>query len=85
MADFLGFPALDPPAMLDQLLLVCAAYLAVGALFTARGTVASELPGWRGHAATACATLVVSALWPLLAWYGARTRLRRFLGDRGYD
>lgn len=66
--------------MLDHIFLFCTTYLAVGVMFTMRCKFAPGLPGWRGQAAVACATFLMSAIWPVLAWYGARARLRRLLG-----
>ena len=66
--------------MIDQLLLVFAAYLGIGALFAARCGFSTSLPGWRGHTAVTVAALTISAIWPILAFHFARARLRQFVG-----
>lgn len=62
--------------MLDLALLSLATYLGVGAVFAARCSLSTSLTGWRGQAAVALATLALSSLWPVLAFYRVRARLR---------
>ncbi len=63
----------------DQLFLVFAAYFGIGALFSARCGFNTSLTGWRAHVTVMAATLVVSAIWPVLAFHFARARLRQFV------
>jgi hypothetical protein len=65
--------------MLDTVLVIAAAYLATGAFLVRQCALETRLPGWRGQASVACAFLLMSAAWPLLAFYGLRARLRNLL------
>lgn len=62
--------------MFDLALLSFAIYLGIGAVFAARRSLSTPLAGWRGQAAVALATLMLSSIWPVLAFYIARARLR---------
>jgi hypothetical protein len=65
--------------MLDTALLLTAVYLATGTLFVRRCAFDTRLAGWQGQAAIACAFLVMSAAWPMLAFFSLRSRLRCLL------
>lgn len=66
--------------MLDLLLLAIAVHFGIGALFTTRCSFTTRLPGLRGHAAITMATLMISAIWPVLAFHFARVRLKHLVG-----
>ena len=62
--------------MLDFALLSIACYFGIGAIFAVRCSLTTSLNGWRGQVAVALATLTLSSIWPVLAFYLARARLR---------
>jgi hypothetical protein len=66
--------------MFDLLLLVVAIHFGIGALFAMRCSFTTLLPGLRGQAAVMAATLMICAIWPLLAFHLARVRLKHFVG-----
>ncbi|WP_207478441.1 hypothetical protein [Arenibaculum pallidiluteum] len=66
--------------MSDSILLFLASYLAIGAVFVRRCAFETRLAGWRGQAAVLLAFCAMSAVWPMLAYYTARARLRRLVG-----
>ena len=57
---------------LAALPVLVALYVAVGCLFANGCALATASPGWRGHVAQAVATLVLTLIWPVLAWHRTR-------------
>ena len=57
------------PAPLIALVIL---WLAIGCVFTSRCRFATAPRGWRGQLAQLLATVILTVIWPVLAW--AKTR-----------
>lgn len=57
------------PAPLVALMIL---WLAIGCAFTSRCRFATASRGWRGQLAQLLATVILTVIWPVLAW--AKTR-----------
>ena len=53
------------PAPLIALVIL---WLAIGCVFTSRCRFATASGGWRGQVAQLLATIILTVIWPILAW-----------------
>ena len=60
------------PAPLLALMIL---WLSIGCVFTSRCRFATASRGWRGQLAQLLATVILTFIWPVLAWARARTLL----------
>jgi hypothetical protein len=61
--------------MPESVPILTALYVAVGCLFANGCALVALSPGWRGQVAQAAATLVLTLIWPILAWHRTRAFL----------